>query len=265
VRNIAGLSQGSGGTTLDASASGFYTTSGGQPYYYPTYPTPTPYIYYAPAYTPYPTYPTNLQLSIRKTGKDVTKGELSEQSSLKVSPNDTLEFDIRVRSLSLVTLNNVIIREIMPSGLNYIDRTTSLNGNITSDGITTSGINIGPLAPYQEVLIRLDTLVMPSYYLNGQTTITNVAQASVNSVSPVTAQLVISISSAQVAGTSIAKIAGVATGTTDSLIISLFLGLLATYVYAGYTKTDIFKKKEVLSIVKKFRSDKNRFNFAIQK
>ncbi len=67
---------------------------------------------------------------------------------------------------------------------------------------------------------------------------------------------------AQVAGASISKVAGVATGTTDSLALSLLISAFATIIYMAYTQTGLFKKQEVLAVIKKHRSDKNRFNFA---
>ncbi|MBI2062672.1 MAG: hypothetical protein HYT61_00260 [Candidatus Yanofskybacteria bacterium] len=65
----------------------------------------------------------------------------------------------------------------------------------------------------------------------------------------------------QVAGASINKVSGVATGTTSSLVLSLLISTFATIIYMTYTQTDLFKNREALAVVKKHRSDKNRFNF----
>ncbi len=205
------------------------------------------------------------QISIQKLGKNITRGDNVEQSSLTASPGDTLEFILRVRSNSSVTASNVIVNDFLPSGFSYISRTTSVNGVIKSDSITNSnGLNLGSLFSFQEVVIKFNATVNQSINLpSGTTTFANVAQVRGNNSSTVTSSMPIAVtnSTGTVAGASIAKVAGVATGTTGSLMLSLFLSALVTFVYMGYTKTGIFRQREAWAVVKKFRSDKNRFNF----
>ncbi|MBI2669863.1 MAG: DUF11 domain-containing protein [Candidatus Yanofskybacteria bacterium] len=207
---------------------------------------------------------TNSQFSIQKTGKNISKGQNAEQFNLTASPNDTLEFIIKVRSLSSSVLNNVTIRDILPGGLVYINRTTGLNGTITVDGITGSGINIGSLHPNQEVVISFNATVSPvSAFPAGTNQIINQAGVVSDGTSAVATQLPITIINGQIAGTSIiANAAGVNTGTTGSLALSAVLSLLVTFSYMTYTQTGLFKKREALSIIQKHHSDKNKFNFA---
>ena len=145
-----------------------------------------------------------------------------------------------------------------------IQNSTSINGVITANGITGSGINIGPLAPYQEVLIRTSAQVAPaSSFATGTTNLTNVAQISADGIAAFSTQLPIAVSNGQVAGVStVGRVAGVSTGTADSLALSLGLSALITLLYMAYTQTGIFKKREAWSVVKRHRSDKDRFNFA---
>ncbi|HEY4506643.1 MAG TPA: hypothetical protein VJH71_00535 [Candidatus Paceibacterota bacterium] len=206
----------------------------------------------------------NLTMSITKLGRNITRGENTELGSINASPNDTIEFVIRARSLSLTTINNVIIKDVLPNGLSYISNTTSVNGNIVANGINASGINIGSLSPSQEAIIRFSATVAPaSSFIVGTTTVNNVVQASADNLSTITAQLPISIVNGQVAGTSITKVAGVSTGTAESLMLSLLLSALATFMYMGYTRTGVFKKREALASIRRHRSDKDHFNFAI--
>lgn len=65
-----------------------------------------------------------------------------------------------------------------------------------------------------------------------------------------------------VAGVSISRVAGVATGTKDSLALSLALSALVTLTYAGYTRTGVSKRYGVWAVIRKHRSDKGKFNFA---
>ncbi|MDO8626282.1 MAG: hypothetical protein Q7K39_02370, partial [Candidatus Magasanikbacteria bacterium] len=79
----------------------------------------------------------------------------------------------------------------------------------------------------------------------------------------VAAQLSITVINGQVAGVStIANVAGVSTGTAGSLALSATLSLLLAFSYMAYAQTGLFRRREALSIIQKYRSDKNRFNFA---
>jgi uncharacterized repeat protein (TIGR01451 family) len=204
------------------------------------------------------------QLSVQKLGRNIAKGESGEFSSLSASPNDTLEFIFKVRSLSSSTIYNVNISDIMPGGLNYIRGTSSINGIITSDGIIDGqGINIGSLTPHQEIVIRFNAVVGPtSVFPSGVSSIINTVRVRASDTPAAAAELPISITSGQVAGVSIAKVAGVATGTAGSLAMSLFLSALITCGYMNYTKTGLFRKREAWAVIKEHRLNKNKFNFA---
>ncbi len=201
------------------------------------------------------------RLSVQKLGKNITQGEAAEKTSLTASPNDTLEFVIRIRSLYSSTLYNVTVVDALPSGLSYINRTTSINGTLTSDSITGSGLNVGSLNPNQEIVVRFNALLNSAdYFSNGTTSVTNTVRIFADNTSTVTAQLPISIG--RVAGVSIAKVAGVATGTAGSLAFSLLLSGIVTFLYMGYTKTGLFKKRDAWAAIRKNLADKNKFNFA---
>jgi len=68
--------------------------------------------------------------------------------------------------------------------------------------------------------------------------------------------------SGTVAGASISKVAGVATGTAGSLALSLLLSGIVTFLYMGYTKTGLFKKRDAWAAIRNNLADKNKFNFA---
>ncbi len=203
------------------------------------------------------------RLSVQKLGKNITQGENVERTSLTASPNDTLEFVIRIRSLYSSTLYNVTAVDALPYGLSYINRTTSVNGTLTSDSITGSGLNVGSLSPNQEIVVRFNALVNSAgYFSNGTTSVTNTIRISADNTSTVTAQLPISIVNGKVAGVSIARVAGVATGTAGSLALSLLLSSIVTFLYMGYTKTGVFKKRDAWAAIRNGLADKNKFNFA---
>lgn len=208
----------------------------------------------------------NNQISLQKFGKNITKGETNEQSAVNALPSDTLEFVIKVRSLSNSYIYNVVVTDPLPSGIYYTNNSTSINNIITSDGITNSGINIGSLSPNQEVIIRFNARVgSVNEFSSGTTSLTNIARVRADNTAETSTQLYIYVSNGTVAGASISKVAGVATGTTGSLVMSLLLSGLITFLYMNYAQTGIFKQKEAWKAVRKSVSDKNKFNFVPQK
>ncbi|MEK7583147.1 MAG: hypothetical protein AAB483_01940 [Patescibacteria group bacterium] len=199
-------------------------------------------------------------LTIHKTGRNVSKGEINEQNSLKAAPGDTLDFFIRVRNTSSVTANNVIVRDTLPHGLQYINNTTSLNGNLVADGIISGGINIGSLAPNQEAIVRFNAVVKyADYFAKGVTPMTNVAYTRADNIGEIHDDLPIKVHN----GSVLVGIADPKTGAGSTVALSLALTVALALGYMAYTQTGFFRKHEAWSIVGKAKANKNKFNFVV--
>lgn len=204
--------------------------------------------------TPTPT-PTPGVMSIQKTGRNITQGQATETTSVTVRSNDTVEFLIRVRSLSSSTLNNVIVQDALPLGVNYIPSTTSVNNILVQDGLTGGGINIGTLVPNQEALIRFSALIAPgTTFPSGSLTAINTAYGRADNVPTISAQ-------ATMTRTSIGTVAGVQTGPGETLLITLLVSGLLTYGYMLYTKTPLFSRRDALAKVRQYIGNPDRLNF----
>ena len=192
----------------------------------------------------------NYQISLKKFGKNISKGEIAEYSSVNANPNDTLEFIIKVRSTSNVTLYNVIVRDALPYGLEYISRTTSLNNYIVADGIISGGINIGTLAPNQEALVRFNAVVSNTgYWARGITNITNTGYSKADNVSEISVQLPISIAN----GVSfIARATRIQTGAGTGAMTAVLASLSILLLLSAIAFRSILAKKSRIS----------KFNFA---
>ncbi len=174
-------------------------------------------------------------LSIEKLGKNITRGQSTPQTSLTAKPGDTLEFYIRVRSFSSSVLTNVLIRDIMPSGITYLAGTTSINNNLTADGITGSGISVGNLNPNSEVIIRFNARVNDNSFINGKTSLTNTIVASSNNSSSTSSNISIAITNKNTVITNVIKKASqISTGSNGAIVLSL---LIAGLITAGYVLT----------------------------
>lgn len=218
---------------------------------------PTPYP--TPTVTPYPTPVPNSVLSLTMSGRNVTRGQVNETSSLTARGNETLDIVLRVRNNSNTPATNVVVLDILPVGVNYIARSTSLNGLSTAEGVTSSGINIGTLWSGQEATIRFFAVVDPNSVPTwGQVDVFSTAQARADNASLVMAQLPIRLGQT----VAITPISQVPTGPADTMLASLLLSVIATGAYALYTTTPLFSRRMALAEVRRAATRTRALNFS---
>ncbi len=197
-------------------------------------------------------------ISVQKLGRNITRGEFAEQSSVYAAPSETIEFLVRIRSLSTVRIDNVKVKDIIPTGIAYLSSTTSVGGVLMADDIVSgAGLNIGSLDPNQTVLVRFSGKVNPANSIPlGTTTVINTVQASSSQIPAVMAQLPVVIFNGSVAGAVI-----VPTGPSESILLALAISGLITFLYVVYTRTDVFRRREIQSIVRKDKTGEEKINF----
>lgn len=197
-----------------------------------------------------------LSMTLTKMGRNLTRGQSGEYSSVNASPDENIEFVLHIRNVSSSTLTNVMIRDIVPQGITYQGGTARLNGQLLSDALVGSGVNIGSLAVGQEAVITLIGHVASAGNLPaGTTTLINTAQASADSVPTLTAQLPIIITNSNIV------IPPVSTGPGESTILALIVSAIVTLLYVGYTGTDMFRRREAGQLAKEARKDHGLFDF----
>ncbi len=197
-------------------------------------PTPTPWV--NPA----------VDLALTQVGRNVTRGQSGEYASLTARGGDTLDLIVRTRSVNNSYLYNTFVTEQLPTGFNYIPGSTTVNGYVVADGITSTGINVGTVAPYAQTTIKFSVRVDGAYVPTwGTTTVNSIAQARADNVVTRSVSLPITLGS----NASIANISSVKTGPTDSLWLALMVAFLATGAYAVYLRTDRFGRRMALAEV----------------
>ncbi len=199
-------------------------------------------------------------LSIQKFGKDISKGDATERSNLTAQPNDTIEFVLRVRTLTSSTIDNVYVRDIMPDGLIYVPRSTSINGISAADGIVgSSGLLIGSIGAGNEIIIRFNATVSAQSFQRANTSITNTAIAFVNQTNTsVQSGLPITINNPLYGGV-ISNPGNIQTGS-GTLLIALLTGLVITTGYVFYNRSGYSQNRRLNRILKNSKA-KTQFNF----
>lgn len=209
-----------------------FITNGGY-----AYPTPSP--------TNYPVY-NGQGLSVSETGRNVSRGQSGEYASVWARGGDTLDLVLHVRNANGSTLSNVYVTDLLPAGLNYVFSSTTLNGTVVGDGITSSGLNVGTLYGNQENTIKFSVTVDSAYVPGwGQVDVASTAQARADGANTVSATLPISLGQSY-----LATIARVKTGPADSFLLALFVSMLMTGIYAMYTRTELFGRRVALAEVR---------------
>ena len=128
---------------------------------------------------------TNIDLA--KTVRNKTNSEKSWVETVSAKGGDTVQFQIHAKNTGSAGIQNLVIRDILPKGLNYVAGTTKLyntsnpNGLKVSDNIIqNSGINIGTYQANGDAYVRFDATVAAEKDLPvcGENTLTNIAQVS---------------------------------------------------------------------------------------
>lgn len=201
-----------------------------------SYVTPTPTV------TPIPT----ARVELRSLGRNVTRGQSGENASVRARSGDTLDLIIRIHSTNGSYLSNTFVTDVLPAGLSYIPRSTTLNGYEVADGITSSGIFVGTLSPNSETVlkfsVRVDGAYVPSW---GIITVNNSAQVRADGLAVMAVLFPITMGQ----NLNLATVSAVKTGPADSLWLALLASLLVTGTYAAYTRTDVFGRRTALAEV----------------
>lgn len=170
-------------------------------------------------------------------GRNITRGQSGEYSSVNARDGDTLTFVIRVRSVGGSYLTNVLVSDILPSELSYIAGSTRVNGIAVADGLVPHGLNVGSLYPSSEAVVEFSARV------HGPTwqalTVNNTARARADGLGTQIALLPITLG--QYVG--VATASQVKTGVADSALIALLASLVVTMLYSMYVYSAGYARK----------------------
>lgn len=205
--------------------------------------------------------------NIRKEGRNLSRGEISFVNPVSARPGDSVEFRITVRSG--VAYQEVNIRDILPSQFTIIPSSLRVDGRTVSGGLTSSGINIGNLNSNTDKIISFTAILSDNSRIDSSlSSLTNFAEVTSRgtSIAPL-AQLPINIIRQAVPATitprpssPVKDASQVPTGVGSTIFFPVGLGLLTLLSYLAYSKTSLFKIRELEAEMKREKDDKDRFN-----
>ena len=117
------------------------------------------------------------------------KGTKEWKEVVDAKIGDEVEYQIEYKNLATDQANNVMIRDVLPTNMEYVKGSTMLyNSNYQSgvkvkeDTVTTSGINIGSYASKGNAYVRFTAKVVSKTLACGDNQLVNWASATVNQV-----------------------------------------------------------------------------------
>ena len=115
------------------------------------------------------------------------KGTTEWKESVEAKVGDEVEYQIKYVNLLADQVNNVMIRDILPTNVEYVQNSTYLfnsqyqSGTLLKDNtVTTSGINIGSYAAKGNAYVRFTGKVVDKTMACGNNQLVNWASATVN-------------------------------------------------------------------------------------
>ncbi len=116
------------------------------------------------------------------------KGTKTWSEAVDAKIGDEVEFQIEYVNFTADVVNNVMIRDVLPTNLEYVNGSTVLyNANhqsgvkVVEDTVTTSGINIGSYSAKGNAYVRFTTKVVNKTLVCGSNQLVNWASSTVNS------------------------------------------------------------------------------------
>jgi hypothetical protein len=186
-------------------------------------------------------------LTINKTARNLSSGNLNWSNVVNASPSDVLQFMVTIQAAGSGNVNDITVREAFPANLIYKNSLTI--DNVADNRDIRSGINIGSLSPGQTKIIIYQAQIAPKENFTYGTTTLN------NSVSVLSSQAgfnaVTATSTIIVTKTGILGATAISTGFTNNFFVdSFFLPLLIAGLAVWLFRTGIIRFQEWVDLRK---------------
>jgi len=178
--------------------------------------------------------------AIDKLVRNLTRNESIWQNSVEAYPGERVEYYIRVNNTGSTVLNNVVVKDTIPSSIILLGNIKVDNYAISGDIV--NGINIGTLTTNQTKIVTFEAQVASeSNFLFGLTSLVNIATATANNNSKIDSATVV-VNRKAVAGAATEVETGLKDDLMDYLLIPVLLAMLGVFIF----RNQLFKLDKLL-------------------
>ncbi len=127
---------------------------------------------------------TTSDFDVQKTVRINGATDKTFKESVNAKAGDKVDYQVYFHNTGGVKLDDVVVKDTLPAGVSYVAGSTTLyNANGTksvSDGVTTTGLNIGDYTPNSNAYLRFTAQIASNANLPicGPNTLKNVAKAT---------------------------------------------------------------------------------------
>ncbi|MBQ6127890.1 DUF11 domain-containing protein [Candidatus Saccharibacteria bacterium] len=125
----------------------------------------------------------NKAYKVDKTVRNISNGEKEFVDTVDAKVGDIVEYQIYFENTGDETLNNVVVRDLLPENMEYIEGTTKVYNTNHPEGatfqdetITTTGVNIGNYEADSNAYIRFQAKVVDKSMICGSNKLVNWGQ-----------------------------------------------------------------------------------------
>ncbi len=212
-------------------------------------PTPTPSL--TPVGTPIPVLSMNALVANLSTNPGAYSPAVTATSNQNVLVRVVLANGANTDSVSLggaASSLNVSLKATVPQGLVYVPGSTMLNGTtISADTITTGGVALGALHAGESMTVDFRVNVNGASFPPGQTQAAITMQAQAENGSSANGTVTVIVQKATATG---GQPGTVQTGPGDAVVAALLISAILTLLYVSYTRTSVFRRREVETITR---------------
>ncbi len=202
-------------------------------------------------------------LTVQKMGANSSAGQTTPSAIVAdIAPGQTVQFTTTITNSSGTAVTGLVMRDQVPVGMSYQFGSTTVEGQaVTSDALTSGdGLWLGRLENGDSVSIRWiaiadQTIQLPA----GRQTVSVSASATTDQGLTGSGILGFAIIGGSVpiggvtggatggttTGGSVTTAGGVQTGPADVILLSLGAAALIALLYAGYTRSPAFRRREL--------------------
>ena len=190
-------------------------------------------------------------LTLTKTGQNLTTGG-TPGMTVTANANDSVQFTLVITNNTGTAVTDLTLTDQVPGGMTYYPGSLNVqNQVINNDTITTTGLQLGQLNAGDSVTLQWSAIADRTGLLppGPQTSLPNASATTAEGATANATMNVVVIGTGTTAAATpvptVSGVGGVSTGPGDAMLIALIVSALVAFLYAGYTRSNGFRRREL--------------------